>query len=66
MGEGVGTPPGGAESLSAAKSLAIRVNPQVGRLDYNQLAIIPAALKLSAPPGGVPTPSPKPQLTPPC
>jgi hypothetical protein len=50
----------------AAKSLAIKVNPQFGRMDYNQLAIIPAATKLSAPPGGVPTPSPKPQLTPPC
>jgi len=50
----------------AAKSLAIKVNPQFGRLDYNQLSIIPAATKLSAPPGGVPTPSPKPQLTPPC
>jgi hypothetical protein len=50
----------------AAKSLAIKINPQFGRLDYNQLAIIPAATKLSAPPGGVPTPSPKPQLTPPC
>jgi peptidyl-prolyl cis-trans isomerase SurA len=50
----------------AAKSLAIRVNPQFGRMDYNQLSIIPAATKLSAPPGGTPTPSPKPQLTPPC
>ena len=50
----------------AAKSLAIKINPQFGRLDYNQLSIIPAATKLSAPPGGVPTPSPKPQLTPPC
>jgi hypothetical protein len=56
----------GAIQCHAAKSLAIRVNPQFGRLDYNQLAIVPAALKLSAPPGGVPTPSPKPQLTPPC
>ena len=50
----------------AAKSLAIKVNPQFGRLDYSQLSVIPAALTLSAPPGGVPTPSPKPQLTPPC
>jgi hypothetical protein len=56
----------GALQCHAAKSLAIRVNPQFGRLDYNQLAVIPAALKLSAPQGGVPTPSPKPQLTPPC
>ena len=56
----------GAIQCHAAKSLAIRVNPQFGRLDYNQLSIVPAALKLSAPPGGVPTPSSKPQLTPPC
>jgi hypothetical protein len=50
----------------AAKSLAIKVNPQFGRLDYGQLSIVPAELRLSAPQGGVPTPSPKPQLTPPC
>jgi hypothetical protein len=50
----------------AAKSLAIKVNPQFGRLDYSQLSIIPAPLKLSAPQGGVPTPSTKPQLVPPC
>jgi hypothetical protein len=50
----------------AAKGLAIRVNPQFGRMDYNQLAIIPAETKLSAPATGVATPSPKPQLTPPC
>jgi hypothetical protein len=56
----------GALQCHAAKSLAIRVNPQFGRLDYSQLSVIPAALKLSAPPGGVPTPSSKPQLTPPC
>jgi SurA N-terminal domain len=56
----------GAVQCHAAKSLAIRVNPQFGRMDYNQLSIVPAALKLSAPPGGVPTPSAKPQLTPPC
>ena len=37
-----------------------------GRLDYGQLSIIPAEPKLSAPQGGAPTPSPKPQLTPPC
>jgi hypothetical protein len=35
-------------------------------MDYNRLSIIPAATKLSAPPGGTPTPSTKPQLTPPC
>jgi hypothetical protein len=50
----------------AAKSLAIKVNPQFGRLDYGQLSIIPAESALSAPRGGEPTPSPKPQLTPQC
>jgi hypothetical protein len=50
----------------AAKSLAIKVNPQFGRMDYRQLSVIPAGPTLSAPQGGVPTPSPKPQLTPPC
>ena len=50
----------------AASSLAIKVNPQFGRMDYSQLSVIPAAPTLSAPQGGVPTPSPKPQLTPPC
>jgi hypothetical protein len=50
----------------AAKSLAIKVNPQFGRLDYGQLSIIPAGSRLSAPQGGEPTPSPKPQLTPQC
>ena len=50
----------------AAKSLAIQVNPQFGRMDYGQLSIIPAEPKLSAPQGGAPTPSPKPQPTPPC
>jgi hypothetical protein len=55
-----------AEQCRAAKSLGIEINPQYGRVDYSQLTIIPAAPKLSAPQGGVPTPSPKPQLTPPC
>ena len=50
----------------AAKSLAIKVNPQFGRLDYGQLSVIPAESGLSAPQGGEPTPSPKPQLTPQC
>ncbi len=49
----------------AAKSLAIRVNPQFGRLDYGQLTIIPAVPGLSAPPGGAASP-PAAQLTPPC
>jgi SurA-like protein len=50
----------------AAKSLAIKVNPQFGTMDYGQLAVIPAPPTLSAPQGGVPTPATKPQLTPPC
>ena len=50
----------------AAKSLAIKVNPQFGQMDYGQLSVIPAAPTLSARQGGEPTPSPKPQLTPPC
>jgi hypothetical protein len=55
-----------AVQCHAAKSLAIKVNPQFGTMDYSQLSVIPAAPTLSAPQGGVPTPSPKPQLTPPC
>ena len=50
----------------AAKSLAIRVNPQFGRLDYGQLTVVPAASELSAPAGGAASPSAAPQLTPPC
>jgi len=50
----------------AAKGLAIKVNPQFGQMDYRQLAIIPAETKLSAPATAAPTPSPRPQLTPPC
>jgi hypothetical protein len=56
----------GTRQCLAAKSLAIRVNPQFGRMDYSQLAVIPAPLTLSAPQGGAPTPSPAPQLTPAC
>ena len=56
----------GAAQCRAAKSLAIRINPQFGRLDYGQLAVIPAVSGLSAPAGGVPSPSASPQLTPPC
>jgi hypothetical protein len=50
----------------AAKGLAIRINPQFGRLDYGQLTIIPAVTGLSAPPGGAASPPSAPQLTPPC
>lgn len=50
----------------AAKSLRIKVNPQYGRLDYRQIAVAPAVTTLSAPQGGVPSPSPAPQVTPAC
>lgn len=55
----------------AAKSLDIKINPQFGRLDYNQLAIVASPDTLSAPgPGASPTPSAspsaKPQFSPPC
>ena len=56
----------GAAQCRAAKSLAIRINPQFGRLDYGQLAVIPAVSGLSAPAGGAASPSAAPQLTPPC
>ena len=55
----------------AAKSLGIRVNPQYGELDYNQLAVVPARSKLAAAADGA-SPSPSasatasPQLTPHC
>lgn len=35
----------------AAKSLNIKVNPQYGKLNYTQLAVVPAASMLSAPAG---------------
>jgi hypothetical protein len=55
----------------AAKSLNIKINPQFGRLDYSQLAIVASPDTLSAPgPGSSPTPpaspSAAPQLSPPC
>lgn len=50
----------------AAKSLTIKINPQFGRMDYSQLSIIPAAQTLSAPQGGIPSPSTAPQVTPAC
>jgi len=55
-----------AAQCRAAKSLAIRINPQFGRLDYGQLSVIPAVSGLSAPPGGEPSPSAAPRLTAPC
>jgi hypothetical protein len=55
-----------AAQCRAAKSLAIRINPQFGRMDYGQLTVIPAASELSAPAGGAASPSAAPRLTPPC
>lgn len=55
-----------AAQCHAAKSLAIRVNPQFGRLDYGQLTVVPAASELSAPAGKPAARPAKLQLTPPC
>ncbi len=49
----------------AAKSLNIQVNPQFGRLDYTQFAVVPAADTLSQP-AGVPSPADTTGLTPGC
>jgi hypothetical protein len=49
----------------AAKSLRITINPQYGRMDYRRIAIIPAALTLSAP-EAPPSAQPSAQLTPAC
>jgi SurA-like N-terminal domain len=50
----------------AAKSLRITINPQYGRMDYSRIAIIPAALTLSAPETPSPSAQPSAQLTPAC
>jgi hypothetical protein len=50
----------------AAKSLDIQVNPQYGALDYSQLAVVPAATSLSAPPSGPVRPAASARLRPPC
>lgn len=52
----------------AAKALAIRVNPQFGRLDYSDLGVVTAANTLSAPGGVSPSRSSTatPQYRPPC
>ena len=50
---------------TAAKSLNIQVNPQFGRLDYSQFAVVPAPDTLSRPPG-VPSPASTTGLTPAC
>jgi hypothetical protein len=54
-----------AECL-AAKSMAIRVNPQYGEFNYTQESVVPAATTLSAPEGGIVKLSPAPRTTPPC
>jgi hypothetical protein len=54
-----------AVQCHAAKSLAIRINPQFGRLDYGQLTIVPVVSGLSATPGASAPPSAA-GLTPPC
>lgn len=49
-----------------SRNLAIRINPQFGRLDYSQIAVIAAPPTLSAPVSPSPSPTPAPQLTPAC
>lgn len=50
---------------TAAKSLNIQVNPQFGRLDYSQIAVVPAPDTLSRP-AGVPSPASTTGLAPAC
>jgi hypothetical protein len=57
--QALGAKYGKAQCL-AAKSLAIKVNPQFGRLNYTQISVIADANTLSALPG---PPSPKPTGT---
>lgn len=49
----------------AAKDLNIKINPQFGRLNYTQYAVVPAPSPVSASPGPAKTPSPA-GLTPAC
>ena len=49
----------------AAKSLAIKINPQFGQLDYTQYQVVSAPNPVAAPPGPAPTASPS-GLTPAC
>jgi peptidyl-prolyl cis-trans isomerase SurA len=59
----------GTAQCRAAKSLAIRVNPQYGALDYSQIAVVPAPDKLAAaagPASASPSATSSPQLTPHC
>jgi peptidyl-prolyl cis-trans isomerase SurA len=50
---------------TAAKSLAIKVSPQFGRLDYTQITVVPAASTLSQLPGK-PAPASTTGLAPAC
>jgi hypothetical protein len=50
---------------TAAKSLNIQISPQFGRLNYTQLAVVPAPDTLSKP-AGTPTPASTQGLTPAC
>jgi hypothetical protein len=57
----------------ASKQLKIKINPQFGSFDYNQLAVVSVKSTLSAPQPGTPaapspaaSPSAPAQLTPPC
>jgi hypothetical protein len=50
---------------TAAKSLNIQVNPQFGRMDYSQYAVVPAANTLSQP-AGTPSPASTTGLAPAC
>jgi hypothetical protein len=50
---------------TAAKSLNIQVNPQFGRMDYSQYAVVPAPNTLSQP-AGTPSPASTTGLAPAC
>jgi serine/threonine protein kinase len=49
----------------AAKSLSIRINPQFGRMDYAQFAVVATSSTVSPTTGSTPTPAPS-GLTPAC
>ena len=51
----------------AAKSLAVKVNPQFGEFDYSSYSVVPAPPKLAAAPSPTPSASASPAvLNPPC
>jgi hypothetical protein len=60
----------GQAQCLAAKSLAIKVNPQFGRLNYAQISVIPDTSSMLSAPEGSPSPKPTgtaaPQLSPSC